>query len=234
MFFDSTYILVLIGAGICALAQWNVNRTFSEYSKVRTEAGITGAQAARRFLSSEDLGSMPVNHVAGTLTDHYDPTSKSVSLSDMVYGSTSVAAIGVAAHECGHALQDKEGYMPLAIRSAILPVANIGSKAAWYLILIGLLLTSVAEKVGSIALQAGVVCFMAVVAFQLVTLPVEFNASRRGLELLSREGMLTSEEESQAGEVLFAAALTYVAGAVSSALQLLRLILIANRGRSRR
>ncbi len=234
MFFDSTYILVLIRAGICALAQWNVNRTFSEYSKVRTEAGITGAQAARRFLSSEALGSMPVNHVAGTLTDHYDPTSKSVSLSDMVYGSTSVAAIGVAAHECGHALQDKEGYMPLAIRSAILPVANIGSKAAWYLILIGLLLTSVAEKVGSIALQAGVVCFMAVVAFQLVTLPVEFNASRRGLELLSREGMLTSEEESQAGKVLFAAALTYVAGAVSSALQLLRLILIANRGRSRR
>ena len=233
MYFDSTYLLVLIGAGICALAQWNVTRTFNMYSKVRTEAGITGAQAARRFLNAEDLSGMPVNHVAGSLTDHYDPSTKSVSLSDMVYGSSSVAAIGVAAHECGHALQDKESYMPLAIRTAIVPVANIGSKAAWILILVGLFLTGVADRIGSIALQAGVVCFMAVVAFQLVTLPVEFNASRRGMELLSREGLLTSEEESQVGKVLFAAALTYVAGAVSSALQLLRLILIANR-RSRR
>ena len=225
MFYDTTYILVLIGLGLSLLASGYMNHTFSKYSRVISEAGITGSETAKRIMESQGVYGMPVQHVGGNLTDHYDPRSKSLSLSDSVYKSTSIAAIAVAAHECGHALQDREGYSLLAIRTAIVPVANLGSRISWYLVLAGLIIGGW----GRYLMLAGIICFMAAVLFQVVTLPVEINASRRGLALLEYEDLIPRNEIPLAQKVLIAAALTYVAGTLSSLLQLLRLILLFQR-----
>ena len=184
---------------------------------------MTGAQAAQRILNEEGIYDVEIRHVSGNLTDHYDPRNKTLSLSDSVYGSTSVAAVGVAAHECGHAIQHQKNYAPLTIRGAIVPVANIGSTLAWPLILIGLFISS---RSGQALITAGIICFSLAVLFQIVTLPVEFNASRRAVRILGETGILGEQELGYTRKVLGAAALTYVAGAASAILQLLRLILL--------
>lgn len=186
-------------------------------------SGMTGAQAAQRILNAAGIYDVEIRHVSGNLTDHYDPRNKTLSLSDSVYGSTSVAAVGVAAHECGHAIQHQKNYAPLTIRGAIVPVANIGSTLAWPLILIGLFISS---RSGQALITAGIICFSLAVLFQIVTLPVEFNASRRAVRILGETGILGEQELGYTRKVLGAAALTYVAGAASAILQLLRLILL--------
>jgi Predicted Zn-dependent protease len=188
-------------------------------------SGMTGAQAAERILHSAGIYDVSVQHVSGELTDHYDPRNKTLSLSDSTYGSTSVAAVGVAAHECGHAIQHQQDYAPLSIRSAIVPVANLGSFAAWPLILIGMFITS---STGSLLINIGILCFSLSVLFQLVTLPVEFNASSRAIHMLGQTGILREEELRGTRKVLGAAALTYVAGAAAAILQLLRLLILTN------
>jgi Zn-dependent membrane protease YugP len=226
--YDSTYILVLIGALISFIASINVNSTYKRYSKVGNSRGITSQQAAEAILHSAGIYDVRIERIKGNLTDHYSPKEKVLRLSDSVYGSTSVAAIGVAAHECGHAIQHQVGYAPLKLRSASVPVANIGSMLSWPLILIGLIL-------GSYGLaQLGVLLFTFVVAFQLITLPVEFDASSRALKVLNQQNMLFGNEMSGARKVLTAAALTYVAALFSSLLQLLRLVLLTQGGGRRR
>ena len=223
MYWDWTYILVIIAAIISAVASMKVNTTFSRYSGVRAISGMTGAEAAQRILRSQGIMDVQVRHVSGNLTDHYDPRSKILNLSDSVYGSTSVAAIGVAAHECGHAVQHQVGYAPLNIRSTLVPIANFGQTISWPLILIGFLLNG---SVSQMFLYAGVILFSAAVLFQLVTLPVEFNASSRALRLLQDNGILASDEIGKTRKVLSAAALTYVAGAIGAIVQLLRLLIL--------
>ncbi|MDD6023946.1 MAG: zinc metallopeptidase [Oscillospiraceae bacterium] len=225
MYWDSTYYLVLLGALICALASWNVKSTYRKYSDVFSRRGITAQEAAMRILRSAGIYDVRIERISGSLTDHYSPNEKVLRLSDSVYGQTSVAAIGVAAHECGHAIQHKEGYAPLKLRSASVPIANIGSTLAWPMILLGLILgfTGLA--------QVGVFLFTFVVLFQLITLPVEFNASRRAIAVLEGQNLLMGEELSGAEKVLRAAALTYVASLLSTILQLLRLVLLTQRNR---
>lgn len=225
MFYDPTYILVMIGVVICLLASAKMNSTFSKYSRVRSHSGMTGKEAAEALLHREGIYDVRVEYVAGNLTDHYDPRSKALRLSDATYQQTSVAAIGVAAHECGHAIQHARGYAPLSIRSALVPVANFGSSIAWPLIIIGLIMNS---QTSQLFLNLGVIAFSMAVLFQIVTLPVEFNASRRALKILGNTGMLYPDEVRETRKVLTAAALTYVAGAASAILQLLRLIMISN------
>ncbi len=221
-YFDSTYLLVLVGVVLSMLASAKVNSTFKKYSQVRSRSGYTGAMAAERILQSAGIYDVRIEHISGNLTDHYDPSSKVLRLSDSVYGQSSVAAVGVAAHECGHAIQHAKGYAPLKIRSAIVPVANFGSKISWPMILLGLFLGSA----GNTFIQLGILFFCGAVAFQLVTLPVEFNASSRAVQILGDSGILYEEEVSHTKKVLSAAALTYVAAAASSVLQLLRLIIL--------
>lgn len=225
MFYDPTYILVMIGVVICLLASAKMNSTFSKYSRVRSHSGMTGKEAAEALLHREGIYDVRVEYVAGNLTDHYDPRSKVLRLSDATYQQTSVAAIGVAAHECGHAIQHARGYAPLSIRSALVPVANFGSSIAWPLIIIGLIMNS---QTSQLFLNLGVIAFSMAVLFQIVTLPVEFNASRRALKILGNTGMLYPDEVRETRKVLTAAALTYVAGAASAILQLLRLIMLSN------
>lgn len=225
MFYDPTYILVMIGVVICLLASANMNSTFSKYSRVRSHSGMTGKEAAEALLHREGIYDVRVEYVAGNLTDHYDPRSKVLRLSDATYQQTSVAAIGVAAHECGHAIQHARGYAPLSIRSALVPVANFGSSIAWPLIIIGLIMNS---QTSQLFLNLGVIAFSMAVLFQIVTLPVELNASRRALKILGNTGMLYPDEVRETRKVLTAAALTYIAGAASAILQLLRLIMISN------
>ena len=228
-FYDWTYFLVIIGAIICLIASARVNSTFKKYSKYRSMTGMTGAQAAERILNYAGIYDVTIQHVSGNLTDHYNPKQKTLNLSDPVYNSTSVAAIGVAAHECGHAIQHQQEYAPLSIRSAIVPVANIGSQLAWPLILIGLFISS---NTGVFFINLGIIAFSFAVIFQLVTLPVEFNASGRALRILGDTGILAESELPYTKKVLSAAALTYVASAAAAILQLLRLILLTNRRRS--
>ena len=225
MLYDPTYILVMIGVVICLLASAKMNSTFSKYSRVHSHSGMTGKEAAEALLHREGIYDVRVDYVAGNLTDHYDPRSKVLRLSDATYQQTSVAAIGVAAHECGHAIQHARGYAPLSIRSALVPVANFGSSIAWPLIIIGLIMNS---QTSQLFLNLGVIAFSMAVLFQIVTLPVEFNASRRALKILGNTGMLYPDEVRETRKVLTAAALTYVAGAASTILQLLRLIMISN------
>lgn len=220
-YYDPTYILVLIGLILTMFASFQVNSTYSKYAKVRSMSGMTGAEAAQRILWSAGINDVQIEHISGSLTDHYDPRSKVLRLSDATYGSNSVAAVGVAAHECGHAIQHKEGYAPLSIRSALVPAANIGSRLGIPIILLGLLFGS-----GSLLINIGIWVFSLSVLFQLVTLPVEFNASGRALWLLENYGILGSQEIGQCRKVLNAAALTYVAAAAASILQLLRLVLL--------
>ncbi|MEE1314836.1 MAG: zinc metallopeptidase [Faecalimonas sp.] len=228
-YFDPTYFLVLIGAVICLLASARVKSTFHKYSKMRNVSGMTGAQAAEQVLHGAGIFDVRIEHVSGNLTDHYDPKNKVLRLSDSVYGQSSVAAVGVAAHECGHAIQHAKGYAPLQFRSALVPVANFGSMIAWPLILLGLLFNSQSSY---LLIQIGILAFSAAVLFQLVTLPVEFNASNRAVRILADTGMMQGEEIQAAKKVLSAAALTYVASAAASILQLLRLILLTG-GRRR-
>jgi Zn-dependent membrane protease YugP len=222
-YWDPTYVLVLIGAVLCMIASARVQSTFSKFSRVQSRTNMTGAEAARRLLDSQGIYDVMVERISGNLTDHYDPKSKTLRLSDSVYGSSSVAAIGVAAHECGHAMQDAFNYVPLRLRSAFVPVASFGSSICWVLILVGIL---IGGSNSSLLIQAGIWCFAAVVIFQIITLPVEFNASGRALRLLDDQGILAGEEVGMTRKVLSAAALTYVAGVASSVLQLLRLVLL--------
>lgn len=226
---DPTYFLVLIGAMICLIASAGVKSTYSKYSRYRSMSNMTGAQAAERILNSAGIYDVSIRHVSGNLTDHYDPRNKTLNLSDSVYGSTSVAAVGVAAHECGHAIQHQKNYAPLTIRGALVPVANFGSTISWPLILIGLFFTS---NTGRLLINLGILCFSFAVIFQLVTLPVEVNASRRALKILGNTGILNSEELPMTRKVLKAAALTYVASAAAAILQLLRLVILFG-GRNR-
>lgn len=228
MMFDSTYILVVIGAVICLAASARVKSTFNKYAKVRSARGITGRETAERILRSQGLNDVSVRHVSGNLSDHYDPKTKTVNLSDATYGQTSVAAVGVAAHECGHAIQHSRAYAPLTLRSALVPVANFGSMAAWPLIIIGLFIGGNASM---LLINLGILAFSLSVLFQLVTLPVEFNASSRAVRILRDTGILGEGELSGTKAVLRAAALTYVASAAASILQLLRLVMISNRRR---
>ena len=221
--FDPTYILVLIGAVICLVASARVKSTYNKYASYRSMSGMTGAQAAERILHSAGIYDVSVQHVSGNLTDHYNPSNKTLNLSDSVYGSTSVAAVGVAAHECGHAIQHQQGYVPLTLRSAIVPVANIGSNLAWPLIIIGLIFRG---SMSTVLIQAGIIMFSLAVLFQLITLPVEFNASHRAMQQLERTGILGGNELRDTRKVLTAAAMTYVASAASMILQLLRLIIL--------
>lgn len=226
---DPTYLLVLIGAVLCIAAQMRVSSTYRKYSGVRSKSGLTGAQAAQRILQLSGIHDVRIEHVRGELTDHYDPAHKVLRLSDSVYGSSSIAAIGVAAHECGHAVQHDKGYAPLKIRTALVPAANIGSKAGIPLIFLGVLL-----GMNNILIQVGIWVFAIAVLFQLVTLPVEFNASGRALVMLGDYGMLEREETNGCRRVLSAAALTYVAAAASAILQLLRLVLLFGNNDRRR
>lgn len=227
-YFDPTYILIIIGVVISLLASAKVKSTFAKYSNVRSMAGLTGAQAAERILRNAGIFDVSVQRISGHLTDHYDPKNKVLRLSDSVFGSTSVAAIGVAAHECGHAIQHNKEYAPLKIRTALVPIANFGATLSWPLILIGVLL-SWSETL----ITLGIVLFCAAVLFQLVTLPVEFNASNRAVKILASTGILSDREVSQTKQVLGAAALTYVAAAAASILQLLRLIILFGGNRNR-
>ena len=223
MFFDPTYILVIIGAVICMIASVNVKSTYNKYSKVRSSSGITAEEMAYRMLQDAGIYDVSIQRIGGDLTDHYSPGEKVLRLSDTVYGSSSVAALGVACHEAGHAIQHKEGYAPLKLRSLSVPIANFGSFLSWPLIVLGLIL-------GSMNLaRVGVFLFAFVVVFQLLTLPVEFDASRRALLVLERDNILWNEEMTGAKKVLRAAALTYVAALFSSILQLLRLFLLTQR-----
>lgn len=228
-YYDWTYLLVLIGVVICMAASGRVNSVFSRYSRVRSHSGMTGKEAAERILRRNGIYDVQVIHIPGNLTDHYNPGKKTLGLSDTVYNSSSVAAIGVAAHECGHAVQHAAGYAPLSIRGALVPVANFGSALSWPLILIGLLMNS---QMSGLLINLGILLFSAAVLFQIVTLPVEFNASSRAVRVLESSGMLYPEEVGDVKKVLRAAALTYVASAASMILQFLRLIIIGGRRRN--
>ena len=218
-YYDPTYMLIVISALISLFAQFLVNSRFSKYSRVRSRSGMTGAQAAERILQSQGIYDVAIQRVSGKLTDHYDPRNKTLNLSDAVYASTSVAAVGVAAHECGHAIQHARGYAPLSFRSALVPVANIGSQLSWLFIILGIFFGG-----SHTLIMIGILMFSAAVLFQLVTLPVEFNASGRALKLLSETGILQKDEVSDTRKVLSAAALTYVAAATNAVLQLLILL----------
>ena len=225
-YYDGTYLLVVIGALLSLMASAKVKSSFARYSNVRSMSGMTGREAAERILRNSGIYDVQVQHIYGNLTDHYDPRNKVLSLSDSVYNSNSVAAIGVAAHECGHAIQHAKGYAPLSIRGALVPVANFGSTISWPLILMGLLIRSNASM---LFINLGILAFSIAVLFQIVTLPVEFNASRRAVRILGETGMLGPDELRGTRKVLSAAALTYVAGAAAGILQLLRLLIIGGR-----
>lgn len=229
MYFDPTYVLVLIGVVICMIASAKMNSTFNKYSRVRSHSGMTGREAAETILRRAGIYDVRVERISGNLTDHYDPRGKVLRLSDATYGQTSVAAVGVAAHECGHAIQHQVGYAPLQIRGALVPAANFGSTIAWPLILLGLFFNS---QMSQALLNLGILAFSLAVLFQIVTLPVEFNASSRALKMLESTGILSREENKGAKKVLTAAALTYVAALASSILQLLRLLILSG-GRRR-
>ena len=220
MMWDPTYILIIVGALLSMWASARVNSTFRRYAQVRSMTGMTGAEAAMRLLHSQGIYDVTVRQVRGHLTDHYDPRTKTVNLSQAVYSQTSVAALGVAAHECGHAIQDNVGYAPLRLRSAFVPVANLGSTLSWPLIVIGLLIGMTPF------IRLGIWMFTLALLFQVITLPVEFNASSRAVTLLDQLGILSGQEVDGTRKVLGAAALTYVAAVAVSLLQLLRLVLL--------
>ena len=224
-FFDPTYILIIIGVIITLAASAKMNSAFRRYSKVRSHSGLTGAQAAAKILNYAGIYDVVVERVSGNLTDHYDPRSKVLRLSDATYNATSVAAIGVAAHECGHAMQDKEAYAPLKLRGSLVPVANIGSNLSWIFIILGIIMGA-----NQTLLNIGILLSLAVI-FQLVTLPVEFNASSRALRVLKDSAMMYEDEVEDTRKVLSAAALTYVASAAAAILSLLRLVILFGGGR---
>ena len=219
-YFDPTYLLLIPGILLAAWAQGKVQMTYNKYSRVAASSGVSAASVARSILDYNGLGDVPVEMVRGHLTDHYDPANKVLRLSESVYGSSSIAAIGVAAHEAGHAIQHQTDYVPLKVRSMLVPVAQLGSNASWFLILLGIIMSN------SVLAEFGVILFSAAVLFQLVTLPVEYNASSRALMVLEGGGYLDRQEVSGAKKVLDAAALTYLAAAIVSILELLRLVVL--------
>ena len=231
MYFDWTYIVLVMPCVLFSLwASSSVNSTFKKYSSQMSRRGITGAQAAERVLRSNGVSGVRIERINGNLTDHYDPRTNVIRLSDSVYGNTSTAAIGVACHEAGHAVQYAQSYAPIKFRAAIIPITNIGSKLAMPLILIGLLF-AVFENLSYTFVYLGIACFGLSLVFQLVTLPVEFNASRRALAAIETGELLTEEEQKGARKTLRAAAMTYVAATAVALAQLLRLILIFGRRR---
>lgn len=223
--YDSTYLLLIIGMLITAAATARLNSVYGKYRKVRSASGMTGAEAAQRILRAAGISDVSIGMVNGSLSDHYDPISKRVNLSREIYEGTSLASVGVAAHECGHAIQHATNYLPLNFRSMIVPIANIGSSLSWPLFLVGLIFS-----IGPL-LTVGILLFAMAVLFQLVTLPVEFNASKRALYMLGSTGILGEQEKKGAKAVLQAAALTYVAALMASILQLLRLVALSRRRR---
>lgn len=233
-YIDWIYIILVLPAVILSIwASARVNSTFKKYSKTTNYAGLTASEVARRILYENELYDVRIEAVSGHLTDHYDPRTKVVSLSESTYNSTSSAAIGVAAHEVGHAIQHARGYIPLKIRNAIVPVTNIGSKLSMPLIILGILLSAFAYEFAYVA-YFGVACFSLCAIFQLLTLPTEFNASRRALRTIEDGGFLREDELVGARRVLSAAAMTYVAALAVSLAQLLRLVLIVSRLNNRR
>ena len=223
-----TYGLVILGVVITLAATLNVRITYAKYSKIANRRGLTGADAAQMILASYGIDDVDIRPIGGSLTDHYSPREKVLRLSEGVFASNSIAAVGIAAHECGHAMQHREAYGPLKLRSLSVPLANIGGYLSWPVIILGIWF-----GLNGLA-QFGIILFMFVVFFELITLPVEFNASRRALTVLENNGLLGDEEMSGVRKVLIAAALTYVAALLSTILQLLRLIVIVNGGRRRR
>lgn len=231
--FDWTYIVLVLPCIILSLwASSRVNSTFRKYSQQHSVRHITGAQAAQRVLSANGVGGVRIERVSGNLTDHYDPKANVIRLSDSVYDSTSTAAIGVACHEAGHAVQYAQSYGPIKLRAAIIPVTNFGSKLAMPLILIGILMSAFGEF-STTLVYLGIACFGLSLVFQLITLPVEFNASRRAMQAIEQGNLLTEEEQRGAKKTLSAAAMTYVAATAVALAQLLRLIAIFGRGRRR-
>jgi Zn-dependent membrane protease YugP len=232
-YFDPTYILVIIGLIISVWAQITVQSTFDKYSRIRISRGITGANAARQVLSYGKVNDVSLKPIRGSMTDHYDPRDNSISLSETVIDASTAAAIGVAAHEAGHALQHAEGYGPIKLRMAIIPVCNFASGLAMPLFLLGILFSSWNPETsfGLLMMQAGIMAFSVAVFFQVVTLPVEFNASRRAMKALEATGYYTDEELDGARRVLRAAAMTYVAALAVSLLQILRLVILSNNRR---
>ena len=224
-FWDPTMILLVPALLLSLYAQWKVSSTFNRYNKVPSGRGLTGEQGARLLLNSAGLNHVTIETVSGRLSDHYDPRSKTLRLSADVSNSNSLAALGVAAHEAGHALQDAQGYAPMKLRSALVPAANIGSNLGFVLFFVGLIFG--AGSWGPTVMNLGILLFSAAVAFTLITLPVELNASRQALGLLSDRGILVAQEVDGARKVLNAAALTYLAAALMAVLNLVRLILIA-------
>lgn len=239
-YFD--YLLWMLPAIIIStVAQAKVKSTYSKYSKVINRMGITGAEAARRVLSAGGVTNVQITSVSGNLTDHFDPRTNTIRLSDGVYGQSTVAAVGIAAHEAGHALQHAEGYLPNKIRSVLVPITNFGSRLGWILILLGFAFTGVGyyyystpaydSPVGDFLLTLGIILYSTSLLFTLVTLPVEFNASKRALKIIESTGMLQGDEFEGAKKTLSAAAMTYVAAALTALLQLLRIITTARRRR---
>lgn len=222
-YFDPTYIFIIIGVLICSVASVRVKSTFSRFSGMRNHLGLTGAQAAERVLHGAGIYDVRIERTSGHLTDHYDPRNKVLRLSDSTYGQCSVAAVGVAAHECGHAIQHAKGYAPLQFRSALVPIANFGSAISWPLIVLGLFISG---KSSILFINIGILAFSLAVLFQLVTLPVEYNASGRAVRILAETGMMQGEEIVAVKKVLNAAALTYVASAASAILQLVRILVL--------
>ena len=232
--FDWTYVYLVLPCVLLSLwASANVNSTFKKYSKQYSQRRLTGAEAAQRVLSANGVHGVRIEKVSGNLTDHYDPRTNVIRLSDNVFGNTSTAAIGVACHEAGHAVQYAEGYFPIKVRAAIIPVTNFGSKLAMPLILLGILFSAF-SYMGDSLVYLGIACFGLSLVFQLVTLPVEFNASRRAIQSIEQGNMLTEEEQKGARKTLRAAALTYVAATATALAQLLRLLVIFGGNNRRR
>ncbi len=227
-YYDPTYLILLPAIILALFAQTRVQSTYAKFSKVGNSRGLTGAEAARRILDRNGLNHVKIEQIGGNLSDHYDPRANVVRLSSAVYGGASIAAVGVAAHEVGHAIQHNTGYYPIKLRNTVLPVAQIGSTIALPLVIIGILFSAFEALI-----PVGILLYAGVVAFQLVTLPVELNASRRALTTVYEIGFLDAEETKGAKKVLSAAALTYIAAAASAVLQLLRLLLLAGNGRRR-
>lgn len=224
MYYDPTYILVIIGSIICIAASMHLNSVYKKYARVRSQTGMTGVQAAERILSCAGIYDVRIEHISGEMTDHYDPTHKVLRLSDSTYHNPSVAAVGIAAHECGHAIQHRDGYAPLKLRKLLVPVANIGSHIGIPLVILGLIL-----GLSQTLVNIGIFIFSFAVLFQIVTLPVEYNASNRAIRLIEQYGLVGDGDVKGCRKVLSAAALTYVAAAASSVLQLLRLIGLSRR-----
>lgn len=222
-------VFILPAIIITMIAQVRVNSAFNRYSKIQNLHNLTGAQAAQRVLATHGVSGVQIEHVAGKMTDHFDPRTNVIRLSDSVYGSTTIAAVGIAAHEAGHAVQHAQGYLPNKIRGVLVPLANVGSRVSWILIIIGLFLPLQYDWV----LYLGILFYALSVLFTIVTLPVEFNASKRALQTIDETNMLMGEEYAGAKKVLSAAAMTYVAAAFTAIMSLLRLLTIANRRSSR-